>query len=120
MIRRPPRSTLFPYTTLFRSIQVRVLRSRLLDKFGDALHFFVVFRDETFETFRMVNKTRFCFLHHEVDHFGEDRLCRRKQLGVIARAALVPIAERLPFVSILPGTKNVTFSRENEIRADRE
>src|SRR3712207_8159518 len=25
MIRRPPRSTLFPYTTLFRSIQQRVL-----------------------------------------------------------------------------------------------
>src|SRR3989442_11604357 len=24
MIRRPPRSTLFPYTTLFRSIQLRV------------------------------------------------------------------------------------------------
>src|SRR2546430_17691720 len=24
MIRRPPRSTLFPYTTLFRSVQVRV------------------------------------------------------------------------------------------------
>src|SRR3712207_7714517 len=26
MIRRPPRSTLFPYTTLFRSLQVRVGR----------------------------------------------------------------------------------------------
>src|SRR5256885_8514593 len=25
MIRRPPRSTLFPYTTLFRSIRIRVL-----------------------------------------------------------------------------------------------
>src|SRR3712207_8371668 len=29
MIRRPPRSTLFPYTTLFRSLQFRVLRDRL-------------------------------------------------------------------------------------------
>src|SRR2546425_5996357 len=28
MIRRPPRSTLFPYTTLFRSAQVRVRRTR--------------------------------------------------------------------------------------------
>src|SRR5258707_1167657 len=27
MIRRPPRSTLFPYTTLFRSYQTRVWRS---------------------------------------------------------------------------------------------
>src|SRR2546430_10192207 len=28
MIRRPPRSTLFPYTTLFRSEQRRMLKSR--------------------------------------------------------------------------------------------
>src|SRR5690349_23248681 len=28
MIRRPPRSTLFPYTTLFRSVRVRGGRSR--------------------------------------------------------------------------------------------
>src|SRR5258708_24328283 len=26
MIRRPPRSTLFPYTTLFRSVQLRLCR----------------------------------------------------------------------------------------------
>src|SRR2546422_9805410 len=30
MIRRPPRSTLFPYTTLFRSHTVRVLERRVL------------------------------------------------------------------------------------------
>src|SRR5437870_8570168 len=29
MIRRPPRSTLFPYTTLFRSREARILRSLL-------------------------------------------------------------------------------------------
>src|SRR3712207_8831590 len=28
MIRRPPRSTLFPYTTLFRSHQGRIIQSR--------------------------------------------------------------------------------------------
>src|SRR5256885_11906136 len=28
MIRRPPRSTLFPYTTLFRSSRMRTLRAR--------------------------------------------------------------------------------------------
>src|SRR5258707_10388654 len=28
MIRRPPRSTLFPYTTLFRSVRAAVLRPR--------------------------------------------------------------------------------------------
>src|SRR3989454_5752929 len=30
MIRRPPRSTLFPYTTLFRSIQLRLERNQSL------------------------------------------------------------------------------------------
>src|SRR2546427_8366353 len=30
MIRRPPRSTLFPYTTLFRSWQIRVARGEPL------------------------------------------------------------------------------------------
>src|SRR3712207_7628818 len=29
MIRRPPRSTLFPYTTLFRSVRVRLRRESL-------------------------------------------------------------------------------------------
>src|SRR2546426_1396930 len=35
MIRRPPRSTLFPYTTLFRSIEPRVRHRRLAH--GDQL-----------------------------------------------------------------------------------
>src|SRR3712207_9034429 len=45
MIRRPPRSTLFPYTTLFRSVEreaVRTARSRVL---GDAAAFHVEARD---------------------------------------------------------------------------
>src|SRR5690349_25013924 len=36
MIRRPPRSTLFPYTTLFRSLDV--LRAVQLDIFEHACH----------------------------------------------------------------------------------
>src|SRR2546422_5822227 len=32
MIRRPPRSTLFPYTTLFRSIRLRHRRIRAVDR----------------------------------------------------------------------------------------
>src|SRR5258708_20945762 len=35
MIRRPPRSTLFPYTTLFRSYRSRSLHAR---KFPSAIH----------------------------------------------------------------------------------
>src|SRR3712207_8393488 len=34
MIRRPPRSTLFPYTTLFRSVQRRVERFAHLAELG--------------------------------------------------------------------------------------
>src|SRR5260221_10777371 len=33
MIRRPPRSTLFPYTTLFRSLHLDVLVDRMLREF---------------------------------------------------------------------------------------
>src|SRR5438874_9513415 len=34
MIRRPPRSTLFPYTTLFRSVDLPMTRSRQLAASG--------------------------------------------------------------------------------------
>src|SRR3712207_7783273 len=39
MIRRPPRSTLFPYTTLFRSIEITGLRNPCvqLDRFQSGL-----------------------------------------------------------------------------------
>src|SRR2546427_157886 len=36
MIRRPPRSTLFPYTTLFRSVEVAQQRERSVDRPHDA------------------------------------------------------------------------------------
>src|SRR2546428_3460241 len=35
MIRRPPRSTLFPYTTLFRSVPLPRARDALLHALGD-------------------------------------------------------------------------------------
>src|SRR3712207_7114794 len=38
MIRRPPRSTLFPYTTLFRSMVAAVLEQLLLVVLRDDLH----------------------------------------------------------------------------------
>src|SRR2546427_4230868 len=34
MIRRPPRSTLFPYTTLFRSVRLRAADERLGERLG--------------------------------------------------------------------------------------
>src|SRR2546422_8803402 len=38
MIRRPPRSTLFPYTTLFRSREFLEVRDRAGHFFGEQLH----------------------------------------------------------------------------------
>src|SRR3712207_8241770 len=38
MIRRPPRSTLFPYTTLFRSVRLRLADARRRAELLEALH----------------------------------------------------------------------------------
>src|SRR5438270_7197364 len=38
MIRRPPRSTLFPYTTLFRSLNDAALRAKYLDAEHRGVH----------------------------------------------------------------------------------
>src|SRR5258707_11369236 len=38
MIRRPPRSTLFPYTTLFRSLEDRKRQGRLSSRRGNHTH----------------------------------------------------------------------------------
>src|SRR5258707_5751304 len=37
MIRRPPRSTLFPYTTLFRSVQLALIPVHVTTPFGGAV-----------------------------------------------------------------------------------
>ena len=54
----------------------------------------------------------------EIHDFGKNGVSRRKQLGVIAGAPLVPIAKGFPFFSVLTRTKDVTLGRENEIWAD--
>src|SRR5258708_14544400 len=41
MIRRPPRSTLFPYTTLFRSPQVILLTQKIDDVVSLVIHTYV-------------------------------------------------------------------------------
>src|SRR3989440_11343200 len=47
MIRRPPRSTLFPYTTLFRSLRARVA-SALLERAAAGAALLVITHDLTF------------------------------------------------------------------------
>src|SRR5260370_4789787 len=59
MIRRPPRSTLFPYTTLFRSLQHDVVR----DLFGrDELHL-----PERGNGLELVTREQSIFPHVDVD-----------------------------------------------------
>src|SRR3712207_7370858 len=63
MIRRPPRSTLFPYTTLFRSVYLPLKTSDLfvieyrkwLDKFGYSLPFY-----QGYSTSKGVDKIQEC------------------------------------------------------------
>jgi hypothetical protein len=99
-------------------IQVRVLGSRSFDKLEDPPHFLIALCHKSLETLGVVNKTRFRVLIHEIHDFGKDRVSRRKQFGVVSRAALVPIPEWLPLLSILPRAKNIALGCEDEVWAD--
>src|SRR5436309_366902 len=101
-------------------IQVRVLASRSFDKLDDALHFFIALCHEPLEAVGLVNKTRLRPSIHEIHDFGQHRVSRRKQFGVISRAALVPVAKWLPLVSILPRAKDIALGCEDEVWADRK
>src|SRR3712207_8960045 len=46
MIRLPPRSTLFPYTTLFRSELKKVFRPEFLNRIDDVIVFHKLTKDE--------------------------------------------------------------------------
>src|SRR5256885_13349368 len=46
MIRRPPRSTLFPYTTLFRSFQLQMLKYSAFAPLGRSMSYML--REEAF------------------------------------------------------------------------
>src|SRR3989442_13408611 len=55
MIRRPPRSTLFPYTTLFRSLCVQRLQAALAQAPGTGEKVAVLFID--LDRFKAINDT---------------------------------------------------------------
>jgi hypothetical protein len=56
--------------------------------------------DRSMQHSGFVNDACFRFLVHEIYHFSKNRLRRRKEVGVCARATLVPIAEGLPLFTI--------------------
>ena len=45
-----------------------------LDKFGNLFHLFLIFGSKALEAIGIVNKTRSCFVSHEVDDLGENWL----------------------------------------------
>src|SRR5256885_11414919 len=79
MIRRPPRSTLFPYTTLFRSVDVHVL--------GDHRHQFLLQRRQVVGTAADRKSTRlnsshlvisyavFCLKKKKINSICTPRVC---------------------------------------------
>src|SRR4029077_20392028 len=95
-------------------------RTGLSDEIRDAIHLFLAFGGEPFKAFGVINQTRFRLACGEIHEFSQDGTSRRKQVGMIARAPLVPIAEWFPFLAVLHRTKNIAFGRENEIRTNRQ
>src|SRR4051794_9679516 len=91
-------------------IQLRMARTGLSDEIRDVVHLFLVVRGEPFKPFGVIEQTRFRLICGEIDEFSQYRTSRRKQVGMIARTSLVPIAERFPSLAVLRRTKNVAFS----------
>src|SRR3989442_6609415 len=71
MIRRPPRSTLFPYTTLFRSLGIRLCDD---DADGAILYFQ---RDAELVDGRRADQLRFTGGDETLVHFRRDRKSTR-------------------------------------------
>src|SRR5438034_8833830 len=75
MIRRPPRSTLFPYTTLFRSARTRSRSAVSLNRS------MLIFQVQTTPAVRMADKRKLLALRRSEEHTSElqshsDLVCR--------------------------------------------
>ena len=84
MIRRPPRSTLFPYTTLFRSKAIEILRDEdddadqllFTELFSEIIDYFTLpFQNETFD---------FCDMAHfeKISTTGEQFMKKAKKMNM--------------------------------------
>src|ERR1043165_10024040 len=73
MIRRPPRSTLFPYTTLFRSLATSVLGVRRIDMDGDGADELVVRSEEhtsELQSRGLISYAAFCLQEEQQNRRG--------------------------------------------------
>src|SRR5260370_38008593 len=83
MIRRPPRSTLFPYTTLFRSVVIDIqitLKQMLRD--------FIGIRVNRAKKSGMVNITSSVNSTGYIDHRSEERFSRNAETDLVCRLLL--------------------------------
>src|SRR3989454_5327013 len=120
MIRRPPRSTLFPYTTLFRSHYLNrelswlEFNARVLEEAADPsnpwlerLKFLAIFSsnlDEFFEI-RVAGLQQQVYAGVEPQDYGADGMAPAEQLAAIDRRAHELVAEQYRILNdeVLPG-----------------
>src|SRR5256885_14595141 len=89
MIRRPPRSTLFPYTTLFRSTE-----GRGIDELADALDRHAAYLDQTgFRAKREVARARLEILEN-AQRLLSRRVANRSRMGRAFDALAEEVAAR--------------------------
>src|SRR3712207_9321272 len=84
MIRRPPRSTLFPYTTLFRSVR---LITRVVDYGG-------LFHDDVLPGHRFAQHDHRTFRPEGWVEAGRERLERMRPVAERAGLTMLPLACR--------------------------
>src|SRR3989454_11307129 len=101
MIRRPPRSTLFPYTTLFRSvIKKAVLVAReigptYIQAYTSCNIEYSIPTDKVMEDAKNVENDRYAFSEHisdEAKHYLATRYGYKEYLPKPATAAALPMA----------------------------
>jgi predicted component of type VI protein secretion system len=90
-------------------MEFRFVSFRLIDEFGQPIHFFFARGDEPGRTFRFIDHPRFGFSPNEIDYLRQDRRSGIEQLGMGLGAARVPIA--IGFPTIFSWAENVAFTR---------
>src|SRR2546430_9617857 len=90
MIRRPPRSTLFPYTTLFRSNDARLLDApsspAMATEFSAAARRSAALRCARLEQFKDRKSTRLNSSHSQISYAV---FCLKKKINVAVNIRLV-------------------------------
>src|SRR5712692_773949 len=110
MLRRPPRSTLFPYTTLFRSVASTLLATR-----GAELGLFEVDEAALSEVARRVRPRAVCLgnlFRDQLDRYGELELLAERWRMVVAE---LPADARLAVNADDPVVGDLAHGRERSL-----